>query len=182
MPRPVWSGTISFGLVAIPIKLYNGVNKKSVSFNQLDDRTMSRIKLKKVSAESGDDEGWQAFAAGVRKRLQTEHDKDWRGDEAALWLGATYALLHDDRAARALVEDARFGVAIPPDWSHYRDGLVHDSLLLYLLSRHFPERARRVTPEDLNAIAQPIFNGSYNTLNFGIHRPGFSGNFGFVIR
>ena len=55
MPRPIWSGTISFGLVAIPIKLYNGVSKKSVSFNQLDDRTMSRIKLKKVSAETGDD-------------------------------------------------------------------------------------------------------------------------------
>ncbi len=55
MPRPIWSGTISFGLVAIPVKLYNGVSKKSVSFNQLDDRTMSRIKLKKVSAETGDD-------------------------------------------------------------------------------------------------------------------------------
>jgi DNA end-binding protein Ku len=55
MPRPVWSGTISFGLVAIPIKLYNGVNKKSVSFNQLDDRSMARIKLKKVSADTGDE-------------------------------------------------------------------------------------------------------------------------------
>ncbi|MBI4932670.1 MAG: Ku protein [Actinobacteria bacterium] len=55
MPRPVWSGTISFGLIAIPIKLYNGVSKRSVSFNQLDDRTMSRIKLKKTSAETGED-------------------------------------------------------------------------------------------------------------------------------
>ena len=45
MPRPIWSGTISFGLVAIPIKLYNGVSKKNVAFNQLDDRSMSRIKL-----------------------------------------------------------------------------------------------------------------------------------------
>ena len=55
MPRPIWSGTISFGLVAIPVKLYNAVSKKSVSFNQLDDRSMSRIRLKKVSAETGDD-------------------------------------------------------------------------------------------------------------------------------
>jgi non-homologous end joining protein Ku len=31
------------------------VSKKSVSFNQLDERTMSRIRLKKVSAETGDD-------------------------------------------------------------------------------------------------------------------------------
>ncbi|MFT3855839.1 MAG: Ku protein [Ilumatobacteraceae bacterium] len=55
MPRPVWSGTISFGLVAIPIKLFHAVSKKSVSFNQLDDRTMSRIRMKKVSAETGED-------------------------------------------------------------------------------------------------------------------------------
>ncbi|MFM2071540.1 MAG: hypothetical protein RLZZ623_1803 [Actinomycetota bacterium] len=55
MPRPVWSGTISFGLVAIPIKLYHGVSKKNISFNQLDERTMSRIRLKKVSADSGED-------------------------------------------------------------------------------------------------------------------------------
>jgi len=55
MPRPVWSGTISFGLVAIPIKLFHAVSKKNVSFNQLDERTMSRIKMKKVSSETGED-------------------------------------------------------------------------------------------------------------------------------
>jgi DNA end-binding protein Ku len=55
MPRPVWSGTISFGLVAIPIKLFHAVSKKSVAFNQLDDRSMSRIRLRKVSAETGEE-------------------------------------------------------------------------------------------------------------------------------
>lgn len=55
MPRPVWSGTISFGLVAIPVKLYSAVNSKSIAFNQLDDRTMERIRLKKVSASTGEE-------------------------------------------------------------------------------------------------------------------------------
>ena len=55
MPRPVWSGTISFGLIAIPVKLFNAVNRKSVSFNQLDDRTMSRIRYRKVSDETGEE-------------------------------------------------------------------------------------------------------------------------------
>lgn len=55
MPRPIWSGTISFGLVSIPVKLYNAVSKKNVSFNQLDSRTMSRIRLKKTSADDGSD-------------------------------------------------------------------------------------------------------------------------------
>lgn len=55
MPRPVWNGTISFGLVAIPVKLFHAVSKKTVSFNQLDERSMSRIRLKKVSAATGED-------------------------------------------------------------------------------------------------------------------------------
>jgi hypothetical protein len=55
MPRPVWSGTISFGLVTIPVKLFHAVSRKNVSFNQLDDRSMSRIRMKKVSAETGED-------------------------------------------------------------------------------------------------------------------------------
>lgn len=53
MPRAIWNGSISFGLVTIPVKMYNAVSRKSVSFNQLDERTMSRIKYKKVSAADG---------------------------------------------------------------------------------------------------------------------------------
>ena len=54
MARPVWSGTISFGLVAIPVKLFHAVRRQSVSFNQLDDRTMARIRYQKVSAVDGE--------------------------------------------------------------------------------------------------------------------------------
>jgi DNA end-binding protein Ku len=55
MPRPVWTGTISFGLVAIPVKLFHAVRRRSVSFNQLDERTMSRIRYRKVSDETGEE-------------------------------------------------------------------------------------------------------------------------------
>jgi DNA end-binding protein Ku len=54
MPRAIWSGAISFGLVNIPIKLYNAVSRKSVHFNQLDSRTGARIKYQKVSAADGE--------------------------------------------------------------------------------------------------------------------------------
>ncbi len=55
MARPVWSGTISFGLVAIPVKLFHAVRKKSVSFNQLDERNMARIRYRKVNGETGEE-------------------------------------------------------------------------------------------------------------------------------
>jgi DNA end-binding protein Ku len=53
MPRAIWSGSISFGLVNIPVKLFNAVSRKSVSFNQIDSRNGSRIKYQKVSAADG---------------------------------------------------------------------------------------------------------------------------------
>ncbi len=54
MARPVWSGTISFGLVSIPVKLFHAVKKKGVSFNQLDERDLNRIRYRKVNAETGE--------------------------------------------------------------------------------------------------------------------------------
>jgi DNA end-binding protein Ku len=55
MPRPIWSGAISFGLVSIPVKLFNAVQRKSVSFNQLDSRDNQRIRYRKVNADTGEE-------------------------------------------------------------------------------------------------------------------------------
>ncbi len=51
MPRAIWSGAISFGLVSIPVKLFSAINHKNVSFNQLDSATNSRIRQKRVNAD-----------------------------------------------------------------------------------------------------------------------------------
>jgi len=55
MPRAIWSGAISFGLVHIPVKLYPAVSRHSVSFNQLDRRTGTRIKQKRVNPDTGEE-------------------------------------------------------------------------------------------------------------------------------
>jgi DNA end-binding protein Ku len=49
MPRPTWSGAISFGLVNVPIKLYNAASSRDISFNQLRESDGSRIKLKRFA-------------------------------------------------------------------------------------------------------------------------------------
>lgn len=54
MARSMWSGSISFGLISIPIKLFTAVRQKGVAFNQLDDRNMSRIRYVKVSEVDGE--------------------------------------------------------------------------------------------------------------------------------
>jgi DNA end-binding protein Ku len=53
MARPVWSGTISFGLVNVPVKAFTAVRDHDVHFHQLDKKSGSRIRYKKVSEKSG---------------------------------------------------------------------------------------------------------------------------------
>ena len=53
MARPVWTGSISFGLVNVPVKAYTAVRDHDVHFHQLDKRSGARIRNKKVSAKSG---------------------------------------------------------------------------------------------------------------------------------
>jgi DNA end-binding protein Ku len=55
MARAIWSGAISFGLVSIPVKLYNAVSRKSVSFNQIDARSGARVRQRLVSAADGEE-------------------------------------------------------------------------------------------------------------------------------
>ena len=50
MPRVIWKGSISFGLVTIPVQLFSAVSRKNVRFNQLDAETGARVRYKKVSS------------------------------------------------------------------------------------------------------------------------------------
>ncbi len=51
MPRPLWKGAISFGMVSIPVKLYTATEEKDVRFNMLHAEDMSRIRQKRFCAE-----------------------------------------------------------------------------------------------------------------------------------
>jgi DNA end-binding protein Ku len=64
MPRAIWSGSISFGLVNIPVKLYSAVSRKTVHFNQLDARTNTRIKQKRVSTDDGTEVPYEQIVKG----------------------------------------------------------------------------------------------------------------------
>ncbi|MEK6975271.1 MAG: Ku protein [Candidatus Thermoplasmatota archaeon] len=55
MARAIWSGSINFGLVNIPIKLVTAIREKDLKFNQLHAKDGSRIKYKKVCAKDGDE-------------------------------------------------------------------------------------------------------------------------------
>src|SRR5262249_28929574 len=55
MPSAIWTGSISFGLVQVPVRLVGATKNKDVSFNQLEEGTGARIRYKKVSDATGEE-------------------------------------------------------------------------------------------------------------------------------
>jgi DNA end-binding protein Ku len=64
MPRAIWSGAISFGLVNIPVKLYSAVSRKTVRFHQIDADSGQRIRQQRVNPESGDEIPYEQIVKG----------------------------------------------------------------------------------------------------------------------
>ena len=53
MPRAIWSGAISFGLVSVPVRLFTATESKELKFHFLDRRDMSPIGYDKVNKDTG---------------------------------------------------------------------------------------------------------------------------------
>ncbi len=64
MPRAIWSGSISFGLLNVPVKLYSAVSKKSVSFRELRESDGSRIRHKRVAEADGKEVDYNDIVKG----------------------------------------------------------------------------------------------------------------------
>ena len=59
MARPVWSGTLSFGLLNIPVSLMSGERRTDISFRMLDSRNNAPVRYERVNAETGDEVPWK---------------------------------------------------------------------------------------------------------------------------
>ena len=64
MPRSIWTGAISFGLVNVPVKLYSAVSKKSVRFHQLHEADGVRIQQKRVCPADGEEVPYEDIVKG----------------------------------------------------------------------------------------------------------------------
>lgn len=64
MPRSIWTGAISFGLVTVPVKLYSAVNRKTVRFHQLSGKSGVRIAQKRVDPQSGKEVAYEDIVKG----------------------------------------------------------------------------------------------------------------------
>ena len=66
MPRSLWKGSISFGLVNIPVVLYSAENRNSFDLTLLDRRDMKPVGFKRYNKESGKE---------VRQAVEAEDER-----------------------------------------------------------------------------------------------------------
>jgi DNA end-binding protein Ku len=66
MPRPIWKGAISFGLVHIPIALYPAASESGVDFDWLDKRTMDPVGYKRINKRTGKEVAKESIVKGVK--------------------------------------------------------------------------------------------------------------------
>jgi DNA end-binding protein Ku len=55
MPRAMWTGAISFGMVTVPVKMYSALDRKSVRFHQLSGKSGVRVAQKRVDPSTGEE-------------------------------------------------------------------------------------------------------------------------------
>ena len=89
VPRTIWKGALSFGLVNIPVGLYPATSDKSIHFNQFEEGTSDRIRYKKVNERTG---------------KEVSQDRIVRGFDLG---GGEYVILSDEELEQAEPKKSR---------------------------------------------------------------------------
>lgn len=89
MPRPLWKGQISFGLVHIPVSLFPAENRADLRFHMLDSRDKARVRYERVNEATGEEVPW----GDVVKAFEYD-DKN-------------YVVIEDEDFKRAAVEQTK---------------------------------------------------------------------------
>lgn len=70
MPSTIWTGTISFGLVAVPVRMVSATRDLDVRFHQVDARTGERIANRRVAEADGSEVSWDEIGRGYELEEQ----------------------------------------------------------------------------------------------------------------
>jgi DNA end-binding protein Ku len=79
--RPIWTGSIEFGLVNIPVKLYSAQTSSTLDFDLLDKRDFSRVRYRRVNEKTGREVPWDQIVKGYeyeKGEYVALGDKDFR--------------------------------------------------------------------------------------------------------
>lgn len=64
MARPIWSGSITFGLVTVPVAMYSATEDHTVAFRQLERGTSDRVRYRRVNERTGEEVDYRDIVKG----------------------------------------------------------------------------------------------------------------------
>ena len=64
MPRPIWTGSLSFGLVNVPVQLFSGVKDTDVHFRQLHDKDHTPVETRRFCKKEDSEVGYDEIGHG----------------------------------------------------------------------------------------------------------------------
>ena len=64
MSRPIWTGSMTFGLVTVPVALHSATRDLSVRFHQFEQGTSSRIRYRRVNDDTGEEVDYDDIVKG----------------------------------------------------------------------------------------------------------------------
>ena len=68
MPRSIWNGTITFGLIAVPVKVHSATESHTIHFHQVHAQDGARIKQKRICSKEGKEVPYEEVAMGYELR------------------------------------------------------------------------------------------------------------------
>lgn len=101
----------------------------------------------------------------LREWLDTQHPKEWLKDITCVHLAAVYAMLKQDDEAAAVIRNFRMGGTTEGEESDFHTDLGVNAQYIAVLARHFPQRLKKLTPDDLQRLVKPLADGRFNTLS-----------------
>ncbi len=83
MPQGIWNGTLSFGLVAVPVRMVSATRDRTIRFHQVDAETGERIQIKRVCEADGEEVAWEDIGRGydLGEQLVTLTDEELEAAE-----------------------------------------------------------------------------------------------------
>jgi len=108
----------------------------------------------------------------TRRSQQARQVQGWSDDLGAAYLAASYQLVKQEQVASELLEPVWSDLLARSEknqrhnaWGAYYDPLVHDSMVLHLVGRHFPSRLKTLKPAVWDGMAGMVRDGWYNSLS-----------------
>ena len=116
-----------------------------------------------------------AALANLRETWRNQQSKQtagWSDDLGAVYLAASYQLVKQEQVANELLNPVWADLLARSEknqrrnvWGRYYDPLVHDSMMLHLVGRHFPARLKTLKPAVWEGMAGMVRDGWYNSLS-----------------